>query len=200
MVRAAAGVPAEFQRRGRRTRSPPLRRTRTRPAGQRPPRTSSASTILLTVSQVPAGPGASGNLARNSSSASPARVFFCVVSLRLAIIWLMVSLSATHLAGRLTLIERVRSRLVDGVATSAMARTCVGEVPRQQVHVLREVAPRFPTARNLRLPAELPSTPTSRATLRHPGRRTWPGCPVILLIVSPRAGDHGGRYVGEPSR
>ena len=50
-------------------------------------------------------------------------VFLRVVSRRLRIISLMLSLSEGHLAESSTVIERVRSPLVTAVATSAIART-----------------------------------------------------------------------------
>ena len=64
------------------------------------------------------------NLARLVFSQS-CSVFLSVVSLRLRIISLMLSLSAATSPWASTLIERVRSPLVTAVATSAMARTCV---------------------------------------------------------------------------
>ena len=62
------------------------------------------------------------NLARLVFSQS-CSLFFWVVSFRLAIIWLMLSLSAATSPWASTVMERVRSPLVTAVATSAMART-----------------------------------------------------------------------------
>src|ERR1700730_8162093 len=64
------------------------------------------------------------NLARLVLSQS-CSVFFWVVSLRLRIISLMLSLRAATSPWASTVIDRVRSPLVTAVATSAMARTCV---------------------------------------------------------------------------
>ena len=50
-------------------------------------------------------------------------LFLRVVSLRFAIIWLMLSLSAATSPCASTAIDRVRSPLVTAVATSAIART-----------------------------------------------------------------------------
>jgi len=58
--------------------------------------------------------------------------------------------------------ERVRSPLVTAVATSAMARTCVGQVRREQIHVAGQVLPRSPPR-----PARSPGRP---AGLRRPLR------------------------------
>ena len=90
-----------------------------------------------------------------------------VVSRRLPIIALMLSLSSATSPRASTWIERVRSPLVTAVATSAMARTCV----------VRFAASRFTLAvRSFQVPAapgtlawppSRPSTPTSRATRRH---------------------------------
>ena len=64
------------------------------------------------------------NLARLVLSQS-CSVFLSVVSLRLRIISLMLSLRAATSPWASTVIERVRSPFVTAVATSAMARTCV---------------------------------------------------------------------------
>jgi hypothetical protein len=55
-------------------------------------------------------------------------VFFCVVSLRLRIISLMVSFNAATSPCAFTVMERVKSPCVTAVATSAMARTLGREV------------------------------------------------------------------------
>ena len=68
------------------------------------------------------------NLARLVFSQS-CSVFFCVVSRRLTIIWLMLSLSDATSPWASTVIDRVRSPLVTAVATSEMARTCVVRLP-----------------------------------------------------------------------
>src|SRR5713101_5092630 len=51
--------------------------------------------------------------------------FFCVVSRRLTIIWLMLSLSFATSPSAPTVMLRVRSPLVTAVATSLIARICV---------------------------------------------------------------------------
>ncbi len=55
--------------------------------------------------------------------------FFSVVSLRLAIIWLMLSLSSASSPWVSTEIDRVRSPRVTAVDTSAIARTWVVRLP-----------------------------------------------------------------------
>ena len=52
-----------------------------------------------------------------------------VVSLRLAIIWLMLSLRSATSPWASTEIDRVRSPCVTAVETSAIARTCVVRLP-----------------------------------------------------------------------
>ena len=90
-----------------------------------------------------------------------------VVSRRLSIIVLMLSLSSATSPRASTWIDRVRSPLVTAVATSAMARTWVVRfaasrltLPVRSFHV-----PAAPGT--LAWPPRRPSTPTSRATLRH---------------------------------
>ncbi len=104
------------------------------------------------------------NLARFVFSQS-CSVFLSVVSLRLRIISLMLSLSAATSPWASTLIERVRSPLVTAVATSAMARTCVVRFAASwfTLSVRSFHVPAAPGT--LAWPPSLPSTPTSRATV-----------------------------------
>jgi hypothetical protein len=55
--------------------------------------------------------------------------FFCVVSFRFTIIWLMLSDSAATSPSASTLIDRVKSPLVTAVATSEIARTWAVRFP-----------------------------------------------------------------------
>ena len=55
--------------------------------------------------------------------------FFCVVSRRLMIIWLMLSFSWATSPSAWTSIDCVRSPFVTAVATSEIARTCVVRLP-----------------------------------------------------------------------
>ena len=80
---------------------------------------------------------------------------FSVVSRRLRIISLILSLSEATSPAASTVIERDRSHFVTAVATSAMARTCVGEICGKPVHVVRQIAPRSGRSGHVRLPAEL---------------------------------------------
>ena len=113
-------------------------------------------------------------------------VFFCVVSFRLRIISLMLSLSAATSPCASTVIERVRSPLVTAVATSAMARTCVVRLAASwlTLSVRSFQVPAAPGT--LAWPPSLPSTPTSRATVV-----TWSAkvasVSIMLLIVSASA-------------
>ena len=92
-------------------------------------------------------------------------VFFCVVSLRLRIISLIVSFSDATSPCVSTVIERVRSPCVTAVATSAIARTCVVRLAASSLTF--SVRPfQVPAAPGtLAWPPSLPSTPTSRATV-----------------------------------
>ena len=109
-----------------------------------------------------------------------------VVSRRLPIIVLMLSLSSATSPRASTLIERVRSPLVTAVATSAMARTCVVRLAasRLTLPVRCFHVPAAPGT--LAWPPSRPSTPTSRATVV-----TWSAkvasVLVMLLIVSASA-------------
>ena len=87
-----------------------------------------------------------------SQSCSSLRV---VVSRRLAIIWLMLSLSSATSPCASTVIDRVRSPWVTAVDTSAIARTCVVRFDGELVHVLGQVAPGAGDALDLGLAAEL---------------------------------------------
>ena len=106
------------------------------------------------------------NFARFVFSQSCA-VFFSVVSRRLPIISLMLSLSDATSPAASTSIARDRSPLVTAVATSAMARTCVVRFAarRLTLSVRSRQVPAAPGT--LAWPPSLPSMPTSRATPRH---------------------------------
>ena len=125
------------------------------------------------------------NLARLVFSQS-CSVFFCVVSFRLRIISLMLSLSAATSPCASTVIERVRSPWVTAVATSAIARTCVVRLAASwfTLSVRSFQVPAAPGT--LAWPPSLPSTPTSRATVV-----TWSAkvasVSIIALIVSASA-------------
>ncbi len=125
------------------------------------------------------------NLARLVFSQS-CSVFFCVVSRRLRIISLIVSLSAATSPCVSTVIERVRSPCVTAVATSAIARTWVVRFAASSFTF--SVRPfQMPAAPGtFAWPPSLPSTPTSRATVV-----TWSAkvasVSVMLLIVSASA-------------
>ena len=95
------------------------------------------------------------NLARLVFSQS-CSLFLSVVSLRLRIISLIVSLSAAISPWASTAIDRVRSPLVTAVATSAMARTWRGQVGGELVDVLGQRLPGAGGAGHLGLAAELP--------------------------------------------
>ena len=92
-------------------------------------------------------------------------VFFCVVSRRFRIIWLMLSFSAATSPCATTEMLRVRSPFVTAVATSAMARTCVVRFAASwfTLSVRSLHVPAAPGT--LACPPSFPSMPTSRATL-----------------------------------
>ena len=131
------------------------------------------------------------NLARLVLSQS-CSVFFCVVSLRLRIISLMVSLSAATSPWASTVIDRVRSPLVTAVATSAMARTCVVRLAASWLtfSVRAFQVPAAPGT--LAWPPSWPSTPTSRATVV-----TWSAnvASVSIMLVD-RVGQLGDFALG----
>ncbi len=90
--------------------------------------------------------------------------FFCVVSRRLKIIWLMLSLSFATSPSAPTVMARVRSPLVTAVATSEMARICVVSEAASWF-TLSVSCRQVPVALGtLAWPPSLPSMPTSRAT------------------------------------
>ena len=92
-------------------------------------------------------------------------MFFRVVSRRLRIISLMLSLSSATSPCASTAMDRVRSPLVTAVATSAMARTWVVRFAASWF-TLAVRSRQMPAAPGTRAwPPSLPSTPTSRATL-----------------------------------
>ena len=104
------------------------------------------------------------NLARFVFSQS-CSAFFCVVSRRLMIIWLILSLSAATSPCASTSIDRVRSPLVTAVVTSEMARTCEVKLPASWL-TLSVSCRQVPTAPGtLAWPPSFPSMPTSRATV-----------------------------------
>ena len=110
-------------------------------------------------------------------------VFLWVVSLRLRIISLMLSLRAATSPRASTSIERVRSPFVTAVATSAIARTWVVRFAASWL-TLSVRSFQMPAAPGtLAWPPSLPSTPTSRATVV-----TWSAkvasVSIIPLIVS----------------
>ena len=92
-------------------------------------------------------------------------MFFSVVSRRLLIISLMLSLSAATSPAASTATDCDRSPLVTAVATSAMARTCVVRLAarRLTLSVRSRHVPDAPGT--LAWPPSLPSMPTSRATV-----------------------------------
>src|SRR5436190_1469025 len=91
-------------------------------------------------------------------------VFWSVVSRRLSIIVLMLSLSSATSPRASTWIDRVRSPLVTAVATSAIARTWVVRLAarRLTLPVRSFQVPAAPGT--FACPPRRPSTPTSRAT------------------------------------
>ena len=113
-------------------------------------------------------------------------LFFCVVSLRLRIISLMLSFSAAISPWASRAIERVRSPLVTAVATSAMARTWVVRLAASWLtfSVRSFQVPAAPGT--LAWPPSWPSTPTSRATVVTCSAKVA-RVSVISLIVSARA-------------
>ncbi len=113
-------------------------------------------------------------------------VFFCVVSRRLRIISLMVSLSAATSPLACTVIERVRSPFVTAVATSAIARTWVVRFSASwfTASVRPFHVPEAPGT--FACPPSWPSTPTSRATVVTCSAKVasvW----IMPLMVSARA-------------
>src|ERR1700739_2832082 len=113
-------------------------------------------------------------------------LFFNVVSLRLRIISLMLSLSPATSPWASTVIERVRSPLVTAVATSAIARTWVVRLAASwlTLSVRSFQVPAAPGT--LAWPPSIPSKPTSRATVV-----TWSAnvasVSIMPLIVSARS-------------
>ncbi len=122
------------------------------------------------------------NLARFVLSQS-CSLFLSVVSRRLRIISLVVSLRTATSPRAATEISRVRSPVVTAVATSAIARTCVVRLAASwfTLSVRSFHVPAAPGTRAW--PPSLPSTPTSRAT-----PVTWSAkvarVSIIELIVS----------------
>ncbi len=90
--------------------------------------------------------------------------FFCVVSRRLTIIWLMLSFSLATSPSASTVMARVRSPLVTAVATSLMARIWLVSDAASWL-TLSVSSRQVPVALGtLAWPPSLPSMPTSRAT------------------------------------
>ena len=105
-------------------------------------------------------------------------MFFRVVSRRLRIISLMLSLSSATSPCASTAMDRVRSPLVTAVATSAMARTWVVRFAASWF-TLAVRSRQMPAAPGTRAwPPSLPSTPTSRATLV-----TWSANVASVLVM-----------------
>ena len=92
-----------------------------------------------------------------------------VVSRRLAIIWLMLSLSSATSPCASTVIYRVRSPCVTAVETSAIARTCVVSVAGELVHVVGEARQTPDTPSTCAWPPSLPSVPDLARDARHLG-------------------------------
>jgi hypothetical protein len=113
-------------------------------------------------------------------------VFFCVVSRRLRIISLMVSLSAATSPFACTVMDRVKSPCVTAVATSAIARTCVVRFSASwfTFSVRSFHVPAAPGT--FAWPPSWPSTPTSRAT-EVTCSANVARVSIMLLIVSARA-------------
>src|SRR6202158_3687063 len=125
------------------------------------------------------------NLARFVLSQS-CSLFFNVVSLRLRIISLMLSLTAATSPDASTLIDRVRSPLVTAVATSAIARTWVVRFAASWL-TLSVRSFQVPAAPGTEAwPPSWPSTPTSRATVVTCAANVA-RVSIIPLIVSARA-------------
>ena len=113
-------------------------------------------------------------------------VFLLVVSRKLRIISLMVSLRTATSPCASTVIERVRSPCVTATATSAMARTWVVRLAASWLTF--SVRPfQVPAAPGtLAWPPRRPSTPTSRATVVTCSANVA-SVSVMLLMVSARA-------------
>ena len=118
------------------------------------------------------------NLARLVFSQS-CSAFFSVVSRRLRIISLMLSLSEATSPEASTVIDRVRSPLVTAVATSAMARTWVVRFAASWLTLSVRSRHRPAAPGTLAWPPSLPSTPTSRATFV-----TWSAKVASVSIIS----------------
>ena len=119
-------------------------------------------------------------------------MFFCVVSLRLRIISLIVSLSAATSPCVSTVIDRVRSPCVTATATSAIARTWVVRFAASSFtfSVRSFQVPAAPGT--LAWPPSLPSTPTSRATVVTCSAKVASVSVMLLMVsasaaISPRA-------------
>src|SRR6266508_783004 len=118
--------------------------------------------------------------------------FWRVVSRRLAIIWLMLSLSWPTSPGASTAIARERSPLVTAVATSAMARTWSVRLSASELteSVRSRQVPETPLTSAW--PPSLPSVPTSRATRVTSSANDESWSTMVLMVsfssaTSPRA-------------
>ena len=118
--------------------------------------------------------------------------FFSVVSRRLPIIWLMLSLRSSTSPCASTLIERVRSPWVTAVETSAIARSCVVSVCASwfTLSVRPFHVPETPST--CAWPPSFPSEPTSRATRVTSAAKeeSWSTMTLIVFLswrISPRA-------------
>ena len=76
-----------------------------------------------------------------------------------------------------------RSPLATAVVTSAMLRTCAGEVAGHEVHVVGQVLPRARHSLHLGLAAELALRCPPRAPRASPPRQTTFSWSTIVLIV-----------------
>jgi hypothetical protein len=98
------------------------------------------------------------------------------------------------------------------VVTSAMLRTCVGQVRRHRVDVVGEVLPRAATPGTSAWPPSLPSVPTSRATRVTSAAKPFSWSTIVLMVffssrISPLTSTvilrdrspsrHGGGHLGD---
>ncbi len=118
--------------------------------------------------------------------------FFCVVSRRLAIIWLIVSESSATSPSASTEIWRVRSPWVTAVETSAIARTWVVRLPASWLtfSVRSRQVPETPSTSAW--PPSWPCVPTSRATRVTSAAKDCSWSTIVFSVflssrISPRA-------------
>ncbi len=115
-----------------------------------------------------------------------------VVSLRLPIIWLTLSLSSASSPDASTVICRVRSPAVTAVATAAIARTCVVRLLASWFTLSVSFCQVPDTPSTSAWPPSRPSVPTSRATrVTSPANEdSWSTIVLIVVLssrISPRA-------------